>query len=483
MDLPPIADQRPDTATPEEDGAPDALLAAFTRLKAAAALQPYPPLEQRQRHLLALERAILARKADLVAAVDADFGGRLAHETLFAEIFVTVEALRHARRHLARWARRRRRPVPLALQPGRAWVQPQPLGVVGVIAPWNYPVQLALAPLAGILAAGNRVLLKPSELTPRTTALLERIVADSLPDDVAALVSGGAEVGGRFAALALDHLLFTGSTRVGRLVMQAASANLTPVTLELGGKSPAVLLPDADVASAAVDIAYGKFTNAGQTCVAADYVLLPRPLLAPFLDALRQAVAAQFPTRDGAAEMSVLLGEGGRARAHRLLDEARDAGCRIETLAPPPRPGHVAPSAVIDPDPSLSLMREEIFAPLLPLIPYETVDDAIRHIADGERPLALYLFGKDGAVVDAVLRRTHAGGVAVNDTLVQVAVEDLPFGGVGASGIGCYHGRDGFDRFSHLKPVFQRGAPRLDRLVRPPLRRLHHLILRALLRG
>lgn len=441
---------------------------AFGRLRAAALADPNPDAARRREWLTGLADALAGRQNDVVAAIDADFGGRLAHETLLAELFVTVSALRHSAARLKGWMKRRRRPVPVPLQPGRAWVEPQPLGVVGVIAPWNYPLQLALCPLACILAAGNRVLLKPSELTPRTTALIAELVAGVLPPDVAAVVSGGAEMGERFARLPLDHLLFTGSTRVGRMVMRAAAENLTPVTLELGGKSPAIILPGADLAGAALDIAYGKFTNAGQTCVAPDHVLLPRADVEPFLTALKVGVSTYFPT-----EMSRVFGERGRQRAASLLAEARERGARVEMLAP-------TAHAIIDPPDDIGVMREEIFAPLLPVIPYDDLETALNRVRQGDRPLALYLFGRDGAVIDRVLARTHAGGVSINDTLIHVAVDSLPFGGVGASGIGRYHGQDGFDNFSHLKPVFRRGCPRTDRIIRPPLNNLHRRLLRWL---
>ncbi|WP_198924750.1 aldehyde dehydrogenase family protein, partial [Nitrospirillum viridazoti] len=291
-----------------EDGGLAAVSQAFDRLRAAARQDPYPSAERRRDQLRALERALVRRQDALVQAVDADFGGRLAHETLFAEIFVSLEGLRHARRHLAGWMKPRRRSVPLTLGPGRAWVQPQPVGVVGVIAPWNYPLFLALGPLTGALAAGNRVLLKPSELTPRTTALIADIVAEAVGADTAIVVSGGAEVGAHFGRLPFDHILFTGSTRVGRLVMKAAAENLTPVTLELGGKSPALVLPDADLASAATDIAYGKFTNAGQTCVAPDYALVPRSRMQDFVTELGKAVPGYFPAEGGASAMSAVFG-------------------------------------------------------------------------------------------------------------------------------------------------------------------------------
>lgn len=454
---------------------------AFAQLRAAAFANPCPDVATRRGWLRAMAAGLAKRQQDFVTAIDADFGGRLAHETLFAELFVTIAAFRHADRHVKGWARRRRRPVPLPLQPGRAWVEPQPLGVVGVIAPWNYPLQLALCPLAGILAAGNRVLLKPSELTPRTTALIMELVAEALPADVASVVTGGAETGQAFAGLPLDHLLFTGSTRVGRMVMQAAAANLTPVTLELGGKSPALVLPGADLASAAADIAYGKFTNAGQTCVAPDHVLIPRGDVEPFLAALKERVAAYFPVLNGAASMTSVFGDRGRDRTDAMLAEAEARGARVVPLSPPASGRAQVPAAIIDPPADITLMREEIFAPLLPIIPYDDVEAAMDGIRAGERPLALYLFGRDGALIDRALTRTIAGGVTINDTLIHVAVDDLPFGGVGPSGIGRYHGQDGFDNFSHLKPVFKRGWPRTDRLIRPPLSDLHRRILRLLI--
>jgi acyl-CoA reductase-like NAD-dependent aldehyde dehydrogenase len=447
-----------------------ALDQAFARLRQASRADPYPSVEARRAMLRGVETALAKRKDAIVAAVDQDFGGRLRHETLFAEIFVTIEAFRHARRHVKGWMKRRRRSVPLTLAPGRAWVQPQPVGLVGIIAPWNYPLMLALTPVAGALAAGNRVLVKPSELTPSVTALIAEILAEALPPDWAAVALGGPEMGSRFAGLPFDHLLFTGSTRVGRSVMEAAAPNLTPVTLELGGKSPALILPGADVAGAAADIAYGKFTNAGQTCVAPDYVLVPRGDLQPFLTALEQRVAGYFPT------LSSVFGDRGKSRAAALLNEARAAGVEVRSLGS-------GATAVIDPPDRLGVMQEEIFAPILPVIPYDGLDQALERVRGQARPLAFYLFGKDRGVIERSLLSTLSGGVVINDTLIHVAIEDLPFGGIGPSGMGRYHGREGFDAFSHLRAVFERTGPRLDRLIRPPLRGLHERLARLLIGG
>jgi acyl-CoA reductase-like NAD-dependent aldehyde dehydrogenase len=447
-----------------------ALDQAFARLRQASRADPYPSADIRKTMLRGVEAALAKRKDAIVAAVDKDFGGRLRHETLFAEIYITIEAFRHARRHVKGWMKRRRRSVPLTMLPGRAWVQPQPVGLVGIIAPWNYPLLLALTPVAGALAAGNRVLLKPSELTPTVTALIAEILAEALPPDWAAVALGGPDMGSRFAGLPFDHLLFTGSTRVGRSVMEAAAPNLTPVTLELGGKSPALILPGADIAGAAADIAYGKFTNAGQTCVAPDYVLVPRGDLQSFLAALEAKVAGYFP------QMSAVFGERGKSRAAALLAEARAAAVEVRALGP-------AASAVIDPPDTLSLMQEEIFAPILPVIPYDGLDQALERVRGQARPLAFYLFGKDRGVIERSLLSTLSGGVVINDTLIHVGIEDLPFGGIGPSGMGHYHGREGFDTFSHLRAVFDRTGPRLDRLVRPPLKGLHEWLARLLIGG
>ena len=447
-----------------------ALDQAFARLRQASRADPYPSAESRRAMLRGVETALAKRKDAIVAAVDKDFGGRLRHETLFAELFVTIEAFRHARRHVKGWMKRRRRSVPLTMAPGRAWVQPQPVGLVGIIAPWNYPLLLALTPVAGALAAGNRVLVKPSELTPSVTALIAEILDEAVPPDWAAVALGGPEMGGRFAGLPFDHLLFTGSTRIGRSVMEAAAPNLTPVTLELGGKSPALILSGADIAGAAADIAYGKFTNAGQTCVAPDYVLVPRGDLQPFLAALEKRVAGYFP------QMSAVFGDKGKSRAASLLEEARAAGAEVRDLG-------LGASVVIDPPATLALMQEEIFAPILPVIPYDGLDQALDQVRAQARPLAFYLFGKDRGVIERSLLSTLSGGVVINDTLIHVGIEDLPFGGIGPSGMGRYHGREGFDTFSHLRAVFERTGPRLDRLVRPPLKRLHERLARLLIGG
>lgn len=437
---------------------------AFARLRKAEGAEPYPSAAIREDRLRALERALVARKDAIVAAVDADFGGRLPFETLLAEIYVTLESFRHARKHLRRWMKPRRRAAPMTLGMGRASVRPQPLGIIGIMAPWNYPVMLSLAPMAGAIAAGNRALLKPAEATPKTSALLAELIEEAVGPDVAATILGDASVGATFATLPFDHLVFTGSTRIGRLVAKSAAENLTPVTLELGGKSPALVLPGADLAGAAADIAFGKFTNAGQTCIAPDYVLVPRAQMEALVTELKKAVSAYF----GTAMTSVFGSQIGRMKG--LLDEARDRNVRIEALG-----GDAA--AIIDPPADIGVSQQEIFGPLLPFIPYDDLERALEHIRKGDHPLALYIFGTDRTAIARTLNQIRSGAAVINDSLIHAAIEDLPFGEVGASGMGRYRGQDGFDRFSNMRAVYERIGPRLDRLARPPATRIHEKVL------
>jgi acyl-CoA reductase-like NAD-dependent aldehyde dehydrogenase len=447
----------------------------FANQAAAFAAAPYPLAGERRRNLTRLLDAILAHQDALATAIDHDFGGRSRDEVLFSEIYVAVNAIRHARRHLKGWMASRPRHVGWALQPAQAWVLPQPLGVVGIIVPWNYPVFLSIAPLAGALAAGNRVLLKPSEFTPETSALLAKIISTTFSPDVVAVALGDAAIGRAFAALPFNHLLFTGATAVGRDVMRAAAEHLTPVTLELGGKSPAIVAADANLERAASDIVYGKLLNSGQTCIAPDYVLVPGASLRAFVEALRKAVKQYYP--DG--RYTSIINDKHHQRLRGYLQEAAARG--VETITLGATRG-LPPTILIDPPEDLKVMQEEIFGPILPLKTYDTIDQAIAYVNQHERPLALYLFTRSQQTIDRVLTRTISGGVCVNDTLLHIAAEDLPFGGVGPSGMGHYHGQEGFDTFSKLKPVFRRRWLGLGRMLRPPHTRLHDWMRRILIR-
>ena len=429
------------------------------------------PLALRRDRLLRL-RALLDDHGEALArAVQQDFGVRSPQLTEVADIFVLRALLSHTLRHLARWMKPQRVRTPIYLMPARAWVQRQPLGVVGVIAPWNYPVQLSLGPLITALAAGNRVMLKPSELTPHTSALLAELLGRAFTPDEVCVVQGDGELAAAFAALPFDHLFFTGSTAVGRKVAQAAAANLTPTTLELGGKSPCIIDASCDLHDAAVKIAHGKLLNAGQTCIAPDYILLPRGQEAAFGNAFAQAVARLFPTISGNADYAAIISERHHERLQALLAEAQAGGARLQPAGPDA--GNAAqrqmpPVLVFDAPATGRLMQEEIFGPILPVLTYDTPDQAIAHINAHPRPLALYWFGTDTAARDRVLARTVSGGVTVNDTLMHIAHENLPFGGVGDSGWGAYHGHTGFLRLTHEKGVLVQSRLGVGSLFYPP---------------
>jgi len=360
---------------------------------------------------------------------------------------------------------------------------PQPLGVVGVISPWNYPVQLALAPAIGALAAGNRVLLKPSEVTAETSGLLKELIAAEFSEDEFAVAEGDAAIGQAFAQLPFDHLFFTGSTAVGRTIARAAAENLTPVTLELGGKSPALVDRDADFVLVAPRLVAGKLLNAGQTCIAPDYALVPAERLDAFVDAISSAAKRLYPSFANNPDYTSIITERHFRRLTGLLDDARAKGARIVVLGESGEGSRrLAPALVIGATADMAIMREEIFGPLLPIATYATLDDAIALINAGPHPLAFYYFGDDSARRDRVLRDTLAGGVTVNDTLWHFAHEGLPFGGVGGSGFGAYHGEQSFRTFSHEKAVFSQPRVAAARLLYPPYGRMFERMLAILKR-
>lgn len=441
--------------------------------------------EARMGDLDRLAAAMLRRQEDIVRAISDDFGHRSRHETLIAEIFVTLQSIQHTREHLAEWMSPSARPVRWLFQPGRAEIIPQPLGVVGIIGPWNYPFQLLGAPLVFALAAGNRVMLKPSEFVPRISALIADIFRECFPPEQVCLVQGGAKVAEAFSRLPFDLLFFTGSTRVGRHVMRAAAENLTPVVLELGGKSPAVVTPGASLSRAATSIISGKLFNAGQTCIAPDYALVQRGELAAFVAECRAAAARLYPIMVDNPDYSSIVNAHHRGRLVALLDDARARGATIVSLAPSGESfdasSKLGPALVLDATDDMAVMQEEIFGPLLPVVPYGSVDDAIAYVNDRPRPLALYPFGDDRAAVQSVIDRTVSGGVAVNETMLHFAQEDLPFGGVGPSGMGHYHGIEGFEAMSKMKPVFHQTRVNGAFLLRPPYGPVIDTALRALI--
>jgi coniferyl-aldehyde dehydrogenase len=416
---------------------------------------PLPGVEVRRDRLQRL-RAMLDKYADEIAtAISQDFGSRSPRESLLADVFTSASSARHAARHVRRWMKPRRVPTALHFAPGRNRLMPQPLGVVGVIAPWNYPIFMALGPAVGALAAGNRVMIKPSELTPNTSALMAKMVAEFFAPEEMTVVTGDVNVARLFSALPFDHLVFTGSTQVGRQVAQAAAANLTPVTLELGGKSPVLVEPDADLAQVAERLAYGKLLNAGQTCIAPDYVLAPKAMVEPLAQAVLANMRRMFPAIAGNPDYTAVATQRHLDRLQDIVADAQAQGARVLKSHEDAQDGRkLTPHLLLDVSENMRVMREEIFGPLLPIIGVDSSDEAIRYIQRHERPLAMYWFGRNTAGRDKLLRLTHAGGVTVNDCIWHIGQEDQPFGGVGQSGQGAYHGIWGFNRMSHLKPVF-----------------------------
>jgi acyl-CoA reductase-like NAD-dependent aldehyde dehydrogenase len=468
-------------------GVPDAALdEAFHRQRRARDQHGGLDRGERLAALASLEKLLRDNADAIIAAVDRDFQGRAAAETRLLELFPSLEAIRHARRHLPRWMRPRRAATSLWFRPGTSRVVPQPLGVVGVVVPWNYPIYLAVAPLVSALAAGNRCLVKMSEIAPATGALFARLVAERFSPDVLAVVNGGPDLAREFVALPFDHLLFTGSTAVGREVMRAAAANLTPVTLELGGKSPAIVGRGIAIEEAAARILYGKCLNAGQTCIAPDYALVPRERVEAFVAAAGAAVARMYPRLRDNPDYTAIVNPRHRARLAGYLEEAREAGATVVELNPggerlegSPK---IAPTLLLGAPESLRLMNEEIFGPLLPVVPYESIDAAIAYVNTRPRPLALYVFDHDERAVARIVERTVSGGVTVNETLLHVAQEELPFGGVGPSGMGEYHGEAGFERFSKRKAVFRQSRFSGVRFFRPPYGKRFHALLKLLTR-
>jgi coniferyl-aldehyde dehydrogenase len=447
--------------------------AVFERMRVAQRETPPPSYDERMDRLGRLALAVKRRQDEIAQAIGSDFGCRSVYETKIAEVLMLLDGIKYLRKHLKAWMRPQRRHVSMTYQPARAAVRFQPLGVIGVISPWNYPFQLALAPAAAALAAGNRVLIKPSEYTPGTSDLLRRICEEVFDPDVVCVIPGGPEVGEAFSRLAFDHLVYTGSTHVGRLVMRAAAENLVPVTLELGGKSPTIVHEHYPVQKAAARIAWGKWVNAGQTCIAPDYLMVVEHQLPGYVEALTSCVRQSYPTLKDNPDYTSIVNERHFKRITGLVDDAVAKGAHKveikgtgEELGPAGR--KIAPTILTGVNDGMKVMQEEIFGPVLPILSYKTLDDALEYVNDHPRPLALYYFDSDRRRVEHVLEKTVSGGASINETMLHFGIDDMPFGGVGPSGMGAYHGREGFENFSHKKSVLYQARWNASGLLAPP---------------
>jgi coniferyl-aldehyde dehydrogenase len=415
-----------------------------------------------------LERAarlITDHRAALVSAISADFGHRASYHTLAADIATTAAGLHHSAAHVAQWMQREAAEVSDPAM--AAWIEPQPLGVVGIVSPWNFPINLAFAPLAGVFAAGNTAMIKPSEFTPRTSDLIARLVGDAFDAHELGVVIGGPDVAQAFTALPFDHLVFTGSTSVGRHVMRAAAENLVPVTLELGGKCPVVVDEGFDIATAAQRTLTVKTFNAGQICLSPDYVMLPEGAINGFVEAARGFVARAFPTLQANDDYTSIIAPRHFDRLLELIADAQGKGAIIVPLNPAAEPVHdaatrkIAPVLILNATEDMRVMQEEIFGPLLPIVA-ANVDQAIARINAHDRPLAAYLFSDREAVQEHFAASVTSGALVLNDIMSHASIESLPFGGVGASGIGAYHGVHGFRRFSHFRPTVRQSTEGLS---------------------
>lgn len=446
--------------------------------KAAHLRDGFPSNEVRIDRLNRAIGLLVDFQGEIEEALAEDFGHRSRDASRFTDVSASIGALKHARKNVSKWMRvsKRKPEFPFGLMGAKAEIQFQPKGTIGIISPWNFPVNLTFAPLAGILAAGNRAMIKPSEFTEHTSSLMARMFKQAFSDEEVFVCTGGPDVGGAFAGLAFDHLVFTGATSIARHVMRAAAENLVPLTLELGGKSPVILGRSADLEKAANRIMNGKTLNAGQICLAPDYAFVPKEKSVEFVRHATSAVASMFPggLKDNEDYTSV-VNQRHYDRLQGYLTDARAKGAEIVELNPADenftqQPHHkMPPTLVLNPTDDMAVMQEEIFGPVLPIMEYSEVRDAVAYINKNDRPLGLYYFGEDAAEKDMVLASTTSGGVTVNDVVFHVAQEDLPFGGVGPSGMGSYHGHDGFLEFSHKKSVYtQTGSELILKMLRPP---------------
>ena len=455
----------------------------FSLQREAYLRAPYPSYQERLERLGKLEQILLENKDAIAAAIHEDFGHRSEHESMMLELFTCIDGIRHTKKKLRKWMKPQRRAVSILFATGKNQVIPQPKGVVGIVSPWNYPLFLTVSPLTGIIAAGNRAMIKMATNSQRLCALLAEKVAEKFDESELAILPGVR--GSEFSSLPYDHLIFTGSADAGRTVMQSAAENLTPVTLELGGKSPTIVCDDFDVKEAASRILYAKLVNAGQTCLAPDYLFLPTAKRDAFVAAAKEIVEHRYPDTNDTSYTSV-IDEKSYRRLRETLDDAAAKGATLVPLVPGAEFNDVhrklPPHLVLDVTDDMRIMQEEIFGPLFPVKTYDSLDDVLEYVNVRDRPLGLYFFTHDKATEQKLLYGTISGGVTVNNCVFHVAQHDMPFGGVGASGMGHYHGHEGFLEFSKLRPVFT--SPKVDGLSMfyPPYTKMHSRLIDLLLK-
>lgn len=450
--------------------------------KKAFANTPYLSAKARIEDLIKLKTAILAHQDELLQALSKDFGCRSVDDSKMGDLMPTIMGINYAIKHIKNWMKPSKRHVGIIFQPAKAFVMYQPLGVVGIITPWNYPLFLSLGPLTTAFAAGNRAMIKMSEFTPSTNLVIKNMLGSIFSDDKVAVICGGPDVAVAFSAKPFDHLIFTGSTRVGKIVMAAAAKNLTPVTLELGGKSPTIIDDEIDIKDAVSRFILGKTLNAGQTCVAPDYILCPTSRV----DELKQAISVQFnkmyPSVAKNKDYGAIINDVQLNRLTQWLADAKDKGATLTTLGSDSEQacfseGKIALTLASNVNDDMLLMQEEIFGPILPIVSYDNLAQAIAYVNNRPRPLALYLCSHNAKTQQIILEQTHAGGVCLNDAAMHVAQDDMPFGGIGPSGMGQYHGHEGFLTFSKAKSVFQKGKFNTASNAFPPYGKLIHKLI------
>ncbi len=456
------------------------------RQKAAHRAAPYTSEAVRRSRLERLLAMIVDNEDRIADAAMADFGYRSPDQSFFVEVMASAKPAKEALKNLKKWMRpeKRKVDVPFALAGAKAAIHYHPLGTIGCISPWNFPFNLTYSPLAGIFAAGNRAMLKPSEITAHSAALIAELARQNFDEDELAVFTGGPEIAAEFAALPFDHLLYTGGEHVASKILHAAADNLTPVTLELGGKSPVIVGKGANLKAAATRVAFGKILNGGQICLAPDHVYVPRQHMDAFETLVASALQEMLPSGHGGTDMVSIVNDKHAERLRSYLADAEARGVRV--VRPPITEeldgNFMAPTLLIDPPLDIAVMKEEIFGPVLPVIPYDSIDEVTDQLSGQEAPLALYIFGKDKAEIDHLVKNSRSGAVSVNDVVIQYTVDDLPFGGVGMSGMGAYHGIHGFKQFSHARAVYRHAIPDVTEALRPPFGKAFHRMTRFLLK-